>query len=197
MLACSAYTFAQEPIMPTSNPIKEFLSSFSSINVDAPIKLELIRIGRDEAPYIIYDTKGVDTSKFTVDVDNKTKTLKITERTDLKRVSVTEVKVYFSELTDISISKANVTVEGVIEAELLKNHDLVEVVDGEKIDAASLISAEKFSAETRESLISEVEAGFEMYREDIALKMYNRPLSELTPEEVAALDEALPFQFSR
>lgn len=85
----------------------------------------------------------------------------------------------------------------VIEAELLKNHDLVEVVDGEKIDAASLISAEKFSAETRESLISEVEAGFEMYREDIALKMYNRPLSELTPEEVAALDEALPFQFSR
>lgn len=85
----------------------------------------------------------------------------------------------------------------VIEAELLKNHDLVEVVDGEKIDAASLISAEKFSAETRESLISEVKAGFEMYRNSIALKMYNRPLSELTPEEVAALDEALPFQFSR
>lgn len=85
----------------------------------------------------------------------------------------------------------------VIEGELLKNHDLVEVVDGEKIDAASLISAEKFSAETRESLISEVKAGFEMYRNSIALKMYNRPLSELTPEEVAALDEAIPFQFSR
>lgn len=85
----------------------------------------------------------------------------------------------------------------VIEAELLKNHDLVEVVDGEKIDAASLISAEKFSTETRESLISEVKAGFEMYRNSIALKMYNRPLSELTPEEVAALDDALPFQFSR
>lgn len=85
----------------------------------------------------------------------------------------------------------------VIEGELLKNHDLVEVVDGEKIDAASLISAEKFSAETRESLISEVKAGFEMYRNSIALKMYNRPLSELTPEEVEALDEAIPFQFSR
>ncbi len=85
----------------------------------------------------------------------------------------------------------------VIEGELLKNHDLVEIVDGEKIDAASLISAEKFSAETRESLISEVEAGFEMYRNSIALKMYNRPLNELTPEEVVALDEALPFQFTR
>ena len=65
----------------------------------------------------------------------------------------------------------------VIEGELLRNHDLVEVVDGEKIDAASLISAEKFSAETRESLISEVEAGFEMYRK--------------------ALNEAIPFQFTR
>ena len=85
----------------------------------------------------------------------------------------------------------------VIEGELLKNHDLVEVVDGEKIDAASLISAEKFSAETRESLISEVKAGFEMYRNSIALQMYNRPLNELTPEEVAALDEAIPFQFTR
>ena len=85
----------------------------------------------------------------------------------------------------------------VIEGELLKNHDLVEIVDGEKIDAASLISAEKFSAETRESLISEVEAGFEMYRNSIALKMYNRPLNELTSEEVVALDEALPFQFTR
>ena len=85
----------------------------------------------------------------------------------------------------------------VIAGELLKNHSLVEVVDGEKIDAASLIAADKFSEETRESLISEVEAGFEMYRNDISLQMYNRPLEELTPEEVAALDEAIPFQFAQ
>lgn len=85
----------------------------------------------------------------------------------------------------------------VIAGELLKNHSLVEVVDGEKIDAASLIAADKFSEETRESLISEVEAGFEMYRDDISLQMYNRPLEELTPEEVTALDEAIPFQFAQ
>lgn len=85
----------------------------------------------------------------------------------------------------------------VIAGELLKNHSLVEVVDGEKIDAASLIAADKFSEETRESLISEVEAGFEMYRNDISLQMYNRPLEELTPEEVTALDEAIPFQFAQ
>jgi hypothetical protein len=85
----------------------------------------------------------------------------------------------------------------VIAGELLKNHTLVEVADGEKIDAASLIAADKFSEETRESLISEVEAGFEMYRNDIALQMYGRPLEELTPEEVTALDEAIPFQFAQ
>ena len=85
----------------------------------------------------------------------------------------------------------------VIAGELLKNHSLVEVVDGEKIDAASLIAADKFSEETRESLISEVEAGFEMYRNNISLQMYNRPLEELTPEEVTALDEAIPFQFAQ
>ena len=85
----------------------------------------------------------------------------------------------------------------VIAGELLKNHALVEVVDGEKIDAASLIAADKFSEETRESLISVVAAGFEMYRNDISLQMYNRPLTELTPEEVKALDEAIPFQFAQ
>lgn len=118
-LMCSLYAYAQEPVVPVSNPVKEFLSSFSAINVDAPIKLELVKIDVSEAPYVIYDTKGVETSKFSVEVDSKSKTLKISERSDPKRESVTEVKVYFSELTDISISKANVTVEGIIESQLL------------------------------------------------------------------------------
>lgn len=117
-LMCSLYAIAQEPETPRSNPIKDFLSSFTAINVDAPIKLELIKIGADEAPYIIFDTKGAD-SKFTFEVDGKSKLLKISERSDPKRESITEVKVYFSELTDISISKAKVTVEGVIESQLL------------------------------------------------------------------------------
>ena len=85
----------------------------------------------------------------------------------------------------------------VIEAELLKNHGVVEVVDGEKIDAASLISLEKFSAETRESLISEVEAGFNMYREDIAHQMFDKAISELSAEQIEEVDNAIPFKFSR
>ena len=85
----------------------------------------------------------------------------------------------------------------VIEGMLLSNHDQVELVDGVKIDAADFISAEKLSKETRESLVSEVEAGFAMYRNSIAKQMYGKELSELTEEEVVALDEAIPFQFSK
>ena len=105
--------------MAESRPIKEFLSSFSAIDVDAPIILTLTKIDSDEAPYIIYDTKGIYTSKFTAEVDNRTNTLKISERNDPKRLSITEVQVFFSELTDINISKANVTVDGVLTSQLL------------------------------------------------------------------------------
>ena len=36
-----------------------------------------------------------------------------------------------------------------------------------------------------------------MYRNSVAKQMYGKELSELTAEEVAALDEAIPFQFSK
>lgn len=106
-------------VLPESRPIKEFLSTFTAIKVDAPIELTLIKLSGDESPYIVFDTKGVYTSKFTAEVDSKTKTLKISERNDPKRESVTEVKVYFRELTDINISRANTKVEGVLSSQLM------------------------------------------------------------------------------
>lgn len=121
-ICCALELVAQEttstPIA-DSRPIKEFLSSFTAIDVDAPIILTLTRISNNEAPYIIYDTKGVYTSKFTAEVDRKSGTLKISERNDPKRESVTEVKVFFSELTDINIAKADVTIKGILESQLL------------------------------------------------------------------------------
>ena len=84
-----------------------------------------------------------------------------------------------------------------IESMLITEHDKIEVVDGEKIDATDLIATDKLTAETRESLILEVEAGFEMYRDSIAKRLYNRPLSELAPEEITTLNETIPFQLSR
>lgn len=110
---------ADGAVLPESRPIKEFLSTFTAIKVDAPIELTLIKLSGDESPYIVFDTKGVYTSKFTAEVDSKTKTLKISERNDPKRESVTEVKVYFRELTDINISRANTKVEGVLSSQLM------------------------------------------------------------------------------
>lgn len=101
-----------------SNPIKQWTTSFNAIDVDAPIKLKLIKIGKDDAPYIIYDTKGVYTSKFTAETD-KNGVLKIRERNDIKRESITEVEVYFNELGDIAISKADTSVEGTLSSPLL------------------------------------------------------------------------------
>ncbi len=85
----------------------------------------------------------------------------------------------------------------VIEGMLLTNHEAIEVVNGEKIDAASFIAAEKLPNATRESLMTEVQAGFDMYREKIAQKMFERSVAELSAEEVAKLDEAIPFKFDK
>lgn len=101
-----------------SNPIKQWTSSFTSIDVDAPIKLKLVPIAADEAPYIIYDTKGMETTKFSAEVD-KGHVLKIRERYDPKRTSMTEVTVYFNSLDDIKISRADTYVEGTIKCKLI------------------------------------------------------------------------------
>lgn len=77
--------------------------------MDAPVRLKLIKIDDSAAPYIVYDTKGFYTSKFEAKVEDSV--LKIRERTDLKRESVTEVEVYFNTLSEITIAKAGVIVE--------------------------------------------------------------------------------------
>ena len=82
----------------------------------------------------------------------------------------------------------------VIEGMLLTEHDKLSGNEGEKIDATDLISVDKLSTETRESLLNEVKAGFAMYRETIAKQMFEgRGIAELTAEEIATLDEAIPF----
>lgn len=119
-IACSINLWAQEALTTTPTPIQATLSDFNSINVNAPIKLKLIKIDKRETPYIIYDTKGVFTSKFEYEVEKRDGgILKISERSESKRESITEVEVYFNELTDITISKADVTVDGVLTANIL------------------------------------------------------------------------------
>ena len=85
----------------------------------------------------------------------------------------------------------------VIKDMLIKNHEIVEVVDGQKVNAAGFIAAEKLPAESHESLMDEVQAGFNMYCDHIAMSKYGRPVSELTEEEKAELNDIIPFQFER
>ena len=122
VLMCSLTVFAQtdnlNSLQPNSEPVKQWTSSFHSLDVDAPIKLTLTEIPIDQAPYIIYDTKGSLTSKFTAEVD-RGGVLKIRERYDPKRVGITEVHLFYNRLDDVKISKADAVIEGTFNALLV------------------------------------------------------------------------------
>ena len=85
----------------------------------------------------------------------------------------------------------------VIENILLTNHETVAAGDTVKIDAAGFIAADKLPEAARESLMNEVQAGFDMYCDKIAIRLYGRPRGELTEEELNTLMETIPFHFDR
>jgi hypothetical protein len=117
-LVFSIASYAQDVQVVYNGPVKQWTSSFNSLDVDAPIKLTIVPIAIDEAPYIIYDTKGVVTSKFTVEVDREG-VLKIRERYDPKRVGATEVKLFYNTLDDIKLSRADAVFEGTLKASIV------------------------------------------------------------------------------
>ena len=119
MVLFAAINVSAQETSPASNePMKQGLTRFHAIDVDAPVKLTLVEIGEYDVPYIIYDTKNVFTSKFSFEVD-KNGVLKIRERNDQKRESITEVTVYYNYLEDISIAKADVVAQNILDAPLL------------------------------------------------------------------------------
>ena len=96
---------------------QEYLAPFTALDVDAPVKLTLVKIMEHEAPYIIYDTKDAENPKFSFEIkDDK---LKVRERNDSKRKAVTEVTIGFTKLTDISIAKADTKVDGVLNSKII------------------------------------------------------------------------------
>lgn len=100
-----------------STPIKQWTANYTTLDVDAPIRLTLIKIDKSESPYIVYDTKGFYTSKFSAETSGSV--LKIRERTDLKRESVTEVTVYYHTLAEIKVAKASVICKNTLTSPLL------------------------------------------------------------------------------
>ena len=82
----------------------------------------------------------------------------------------------------------------VIAASLLEGENSVELVDGEKIDAIKYVENAEASDASRESLLHEVEAAFEMYRDAVAERMFGKSLAELDEEQIRELNDAIPYK---
>lgn len=117
MLAVATLGYAQSDTTSTTAARNEWLPSFTSVAVKAPLDITFIKVPDTEAPKIIYDTKGSYTTKFKAEV--KDKVLHINERADARRPERTSVIVYYNNLESISIADAVATFEGGITTTML------------------------------------------------------------------------------
>ena len=110
---------AQNPAPQTSQtePESEWLQNFSRIEISGPMDVVLIAVAKDQAPKIIFDTKGAYTSKFRYAV--KERVLRLSERADARRPERTAVTIYYNDLTELSVSDANVTCQEVLASNLM------------------------------------------------------------------------------
>ena len=101
----------------TDGPQREWLTSFTAVEVAAPIDVLFIRVPDDQAPKIIYDTKGAYTTRFRFEVRDRV--LTIAERPDARRAERTEVSVYYNSLERIAIADARATFDSTLVATVL------------------------------------------------------------------------------
>ncbi len=111
----SSTTTSTEQVI--SLPKTDWLMSFKSVKINAPVNATFIKVPTDEEVRITYDTKGDMSSKFKFEVDKKG-LLTISEKSDPKRVSVTDVTIYYNTLDEVKIAHAKATFENVIESKL-------------------------------------------------------------------------------
>lgn len=100
-----------------SMPKTDWLTNFDKVKIDGPMKVEFKKVGTIEESRIIYDTKGNITSKFKFEVDRKG-TLVVSEKSDPKRESVTEIVIYYNSLRDVKIAHAQASFDGIIECDI-------------------------------------------------------------------------------
>lgn len=115
MLAAAALVRAQQPA--EAGERREWLTSFTAVEVSAPLDIKFVQVPDTEAPKIIYDTKGSYTTKFRAEV--KDKVLRISERSDARRSERTSVVVYYNSLERVAIADAVASFDGTLTATLL------------------------------------------------------------------------------
>ncbi len=102
LLAYTALGHAQENSSSTQR--SEWLPTFTSVVVSAGVDIRFVQVSDNEAPRIVYDTKGSYTTKFRAEVKNQA--LTIAERIDTRRPERTTVTLYFNNLSSLSLTDA-------------------------------------------------------------------------------------------
>ncbi len=106
---------AQTPA--TDGGQREWLTSFTAVEVTAPLDIHFVRVPDTEAPKIIYDTKGSTSTRFRFEVRDRV--LTVSERPDARRAERTQVTVYYNSLERIAIADAAATFDSTLVATVL------------------------------------------------------------------------------
>lgn len=100
-----------------SIPKTDWLTPFHSIKINGPMNVVLKSVNNTEDIRIIHDTKGNITSKFKFEVD-RNGTLNISEKSDPKRTSTTDITLYYNTLRDVKIAHAKAQFEDCIKGDM-------------------------------------------------------------------------------
>ena len=115
ILSLFGATQAQTPA--TDGGQREWLTSFTAVEVTAPLDIHFVRVPDTEAPKIIYDTKGSTSTRFRFEVRDRV--LTVSERPDARRAERTQVTVYYNSLERIAIADAAATFDSTLVATVL------------------------------------------------------------------------------
>ena len=121
-----------------SIPKTDWLTPFTAVKVDGPMNVIFKKVPTVEESRIVYDTKGNITSKFKFEVD-KNGVLVVSEKSDPKRTSVTDITIYYHSLREVKIAHAKAEFEQSIEGtifDLTVSGGAMVVLDVKTLDIA-------------------------------------------------------------
>lgn len=101
----------------TSIPKTDWLHDFNVVKVDGPMNVVFKRVAKAEEVRITYDTKGCITSKFKAEL-NRNGELVVSEKSDPKRETTTDVTIYYRELSYARVAHAKAEFSEVIDRKI-------------------------------------------------------------------------------
>lgn len=117
LLTLSLFGTARAQTAAEGGAQREWLTSFTAVEVTAPLDIRFVQVPESEAPKIIYDTKGAYTTRFRFEVRDRV--LTISERPDSRRSERTQVTVYYNSLERIALADAVATFDSTLVATVL------------------------------------------------------------------------------